>query len=334
MKTRRTTVELIYEGTDITKDISGDFKAFDFTDNESGQADDISVTLKNDHGLWSGPWFPAKGDSIRATIIDDNGQTKERLYCGKFKVDDLTSSGPESSFVMKAASIPLDETIRREDKSKAWENIKLSAIVKEIASMGGLQPIYDVDHDPQYDRIDQREESDLAFLERICEDEGFSLKVTDDQLVIFAQQKYEARAPVATLTRGKSNVISWDLDSQAYDLYSECTCSYYDPATENLLSRTVKAPNVNQGMKKKLLKRAANLAEAERYATNELRNLNKNEVNGRITVKGAVKYIGGVTIMLSGFGVFDGKYMIESAKHSVSGGYTGTLNIRRVLEGY
>ena len=43
----------------------------------------------------------------------------------------------------------------------------------------------------------------------------------------------------------------------------------------------------------------------------------------------------GITVQVSGYGAFDGKYIIETATHSVSkSGYKTDLTLRRVLEGY
>lgn len=334
MKARRTRINLFYDGTDISQDISRDLVSFSWTDNESDKADDISVTLKNDTGLWSGPWYPGKGDTLQATIIDERDSGSQALYCGRFQIDGLTASGPPDKFDIKGVSVPLDKDIRREKRNRAWEDVKLSDIVESIALRGALTALYDVARDHQYDRIDQRGESDLRFLQRVCGDEGYSLKVTDDQLVVFEQAVYEARDPIGTIVRGSSDVKGWSFDSQAHDLYSLCVCSYYDPDTENLLERTVRDPRIQGGMTEKLVKRAASLAEAERLARNKLRSLNKHEVTARIDLRGDVRYVAGVPVTVSGWGVFDGKYMIEEVTHNVSGGYTVQLKLRRVLEGY
>jgi phage protein D len=44
----------------------------------------------------------------------------------------------------------------------------------------------------------------------------------------------------------------------------------------------------------------------------------------------------GVTVMLEGWGGWDGKYIVKQAVHAVdsSGGYTTQIKLRRVLEGY
>ena len=53
-----------------------------------------------------------------------------------------------------------------------------------------------------------------------------------------------------------------------------------------------------------------------------------------VTADGAL--VAGVTVMLEGWGGWDGRYIVKQAKHTVdsSGGYTTQIAVRRVLEGY
>lgn len=331
MNTRRARIQLIYNNTDISQDVSGDLISFEWTDNESGKADDLNVTLKDERGLWIGPWFPGKGDTLQASIIDEG---YGEVYCGRFQIDDLTASGPPRQLQIKAASVPLDAGIRRLAKSRAWEDVQLSRIAGEIAEIGNLRLIYDVSHDPRFDRIDQREESDLAFLDRLCKSEGYSLKVTDAQMVVFDQQLYEAGDPIATITYGVDGIEAYNFESQAFDLYKECEVTYFDPETEETITNTFPAPNVAEGMTMKLVKRASSFAEAERMARAELRRKNRHEITASLTITGDLNLVSGATIVVSGFGRYNGKYIIESVTHSVGSGYTTRLKLRRVLEGY
>ena len=81
-------------------------------------------------------------------------------------------------------------------------------------------------------------------------------------------------------------------------------------------------------------KRVKSGAEARRLAQKTLRKLNKKETTGDISVVGNIELLGGACIDLEGFGSFDGKYFIEKATHSIGKGYTTSLEIRKVLEGY
>ena len=81
--------------------------------------------------------------------------------------------------------------------------------------------------------------------------------------------------------------------------------------------------------------RVSTLAEAQKLAMKKLRQQNKDEMKVTVTLPGSTILVGGVTVKLSGWGVFDGKYFTEQANHDVGGsGYTTKLDLRRVLEGY
>jgi len=70
---------------------------------------------------------------------------------------------------------------------------------------------------------------------------------------------------------------------------------------------------------------------AEKRAKAELRKRNKNELKAELTLMGSPELSAGLNIRIEGFGVYDGVYFIEEARHEVSQGYTTTINIRRIL---
>lgn len=49
--------------------------------------------------------------------------------------------------------------------------------------------------------MEQTEQSDLAFLDKLCQDNGLSLKVTDNQIVIFDMADMEAAEPSLIFVR-------------------------------------------------------------------------------------------------------------------------------------
>jgi phage protein D len=66
-----------------------------------------------------------------------------------------------------------------------------------------------------------------------------------------------------------------------------------------------------------------------------MRLYNKYEYTVSLTFPGDPALITGRTVLLTGWGAFDGKYIIKQAKHSVTGsGYTTQISLRHVLEGY
>lgn len=337
-KVRRARVLLTVAGVDITRDAAVDLIAFTYTDNESGTADDISVTLANDHGRWSGSWMPQKGDTMSATIVlEGEGAENKSLYCGVFTIDKISASFSPNVVTVGAVSVPLSSGARRETKSTGWEDVDLKIIAEEIASKAGLECIFDVDNPPRYDRIDQHQESDLSFLNRLCKESGASLKVTDEKIAIFDQKKYETSAPAGAVVLGQSAIVgSPTFESGASDLYKECVAKYFDAKTEEVIEKTFVDESVTTGQTYRLVgKRCATLADAERKARAKLRELNKGEVTASIALAGELNYGAGQTITVDGFGFFNGDYLIETARHSVgSGGHTVALDAHRVIRGY
>lgn len=333
----RATVQVIYEGVDISQDIAPDLLSFVYNDNEGGKSDDISLSLKNNHGKWSGAWLPQEGDTLEATIIKETDAGTQTFYCGKCTIDDLKFAGPPSTLEINAVSVPIDNSIRRQKKSRAWEAVKLSEIAADVAATGKLQllflPSESEGVDPAYDRRDQREETDLAFLQRLCNDEAYQLKVTDRQLVVFNPKFMEQQDEIATYTLGESSILSWDLWQQAHDVYKTVTVEYKDPKTNKLNSYTYTDESVNRGNSFKVVQRVESVAEAQRLAEATAFRKNRLKVEGSLTVFGNPKIATGSTINLKGFGKFSGKYYIKNSKQNVDNGYTTTIEVTTVQEG-
>jgi phage protein D len=331
---RKTLFDVIYQNVNITAHMSPDVLSMSYTDNEDGQVDDISIILKNDDGKWSGDWTPKKGDFIDLSFKPINQIV---LECGKFQVDGITCFGPPSVVEVTAVSVPVSSGIRRDLKSNAWEKTTLKDIATSIAKLANLELLFLIDGDsnPYYAREDQMEESDLKFLHRLCQDEGLSLKVTDSQLIIFAQEMFEQKDPIATLTLGIDEIIRYSFSTQSTDLYKSCTCKYRVPKKRKSLSYTWVDPSVEEGSNLKIRKLVANLDEAKRKAKAALRLKNRYQNTGSLVLVGDTRLVAGVTINLDGFGSFSGKYLISKAVHSIgASGYTTSIDVRRVINGY
>lgn len=80
------------------------------------------------------------------------------------------------------------------------------------------------------EQVDQKRESDLVFLQKLCKEEGANIKLSDSKLIIFDQKSYEKKSPVATIILGASNVLSWEFSQEMHDAYKSVTVTYRDPA--------------------------------------------------------------------------------------------------------
>ena len=363
----KTTLEIYYEGKNISTHLAGSALGFTYTDNAGGKVDDISFSLHDIDQKWISKWWPMKGDKIRPIIRkhDLSTGTVSSLDCGTFSVDEVTFTGPPSVVEIKAVSSAAELAIRRERVSKAWENIKLSGIAKDVAAKGGLKLMFDSPIDPTFTRKDQSDQTDLAFLQSLCDTCGLNLKVTDAQLVIYSEAKYEAKTHIRAISRTGGSVEKYSFTSQTHETYQGCTVAYTDPKTFNSVSKTYSAsgsevsggdpdnsgqmeydpvtfrykqkPKSSKKKNSKVLKSkqsATSEAEAERIAKAELRKHNKKGSTSNLTIVGDPGVVAGVTIKLSDFGKFDGIYLVDKATHNVQNNYTVDLEMHRKLEGY
>ena len=96
-------------GTSVTQDILPDLLSFSYDDKETNEADEISLTLKDPTGKWASKWKPDGGEVVRAYIASGtvDGKKGRELFCGKFFVDSLRTSGSPRVFEMRAVSIPM-----------------------------------------------------------------------------------------------------------------------------------------------------------------------------------------------------------------------------------
>jgi len=69
-------------------------------------------------------------------------------------------------------------------------------------------------------------------------------------------------------------------------------------------------------------------------AKNALRKANKEETVGDLELVGDLRLLAGLTTDCSGFGAFDGKYIISKATHKVTAGYSVSIEARKCLNGY
>ncbi|MCM1217497.1 MAG: contractile injection system protein, VgrG/Pvc8 family [Lachnospiraceae bacterium] len=281
-----------------------------------------------------------KGTEIHAIIIQKNPFTdgKDKVHdCGVFEIDSVDFSGPPDKLTIKATSIPYSSTLRQTKKTKVWENSTLENIGAAIAGNNGLQLMYLSEYNPTYKRKEQLNISDIVFLKNLCKGAGISLKVTSKKIVMFDAAAYEKKPEAKKLKKGKKNILSYKMSTRTADTeYVKCTVSYTDPVTKERIEATYTDPGGGGGnaQELKIEEKVGSKEEAMALAGKYLRAKNRGETTAQITVIGDVDYCAGITVRLYGYGEYDGKYIVETATHNLTGGYTTDLKLRSCLEDY
>ena len=360
---RRTEIIIYFAGVDISQSIRPYLLTMTYTDNEEDRTDDLQITLDDRDRTWvrwlstpaptiaedsSGwkvgdtviangrPQYSSYGGQPGVELANWNGTGIDRkLDCGVFELDSIEFSGPPGKVSMKATSIPYSSTMRMQIKTKAWENVKLSTIANDLAGQNGMQCMYESSYDPLYTRKEQVKKTDLVFLQELCKSAGISLKVTSNTIVLFDAAEYEQKPPVLTISYGNSDITRASFGTSYTDTaYSSCHVAYEDPQTGQKIEGEYQQPGEGSGQVLEVNERVTSAAEAKELAKKRLRQKNKGEVKAEFTLVGNVGLVAGLTVQVEGYGFFDGKYIIETATHNPTGGYSVGLKLRRVLEGY
>lgn len=349
MEARRILTIIKYNNKDISADISKYLKSISYTDNLSGEADDLQITLEDKAGLWQSTWMPEKGALLDVMLQQKYWQTlsalPQSLRLGLFEIDEITSSGYPSEVKIKAVSVPDNNTLRGTERSRSWEKAKLQVIANDIASSAGMSLFWDTEENPVLDRAEQTEQSDLSFLYAICKDKGLALKISDKKIIIFDEAKYEAEKAKITIVKpgtvykkesGMKYLFvgtGYSLRTKIRDIYAACRVSYQQGSSKSNIEATYTAAG-KKGKTLQVNEQVESVAEALNLAKKRLREKNKDEVTGSLNMLGNFVLLSGVTVNLLGFGAFDDKYLITRASHDIGSGYTTNIDVRRCLNGY
>lgn len=333
----KTYLQLIYNNHDITKELKGHIMDWNYTDNLSGSIDDLQVTLEDIEHKWIQSWFPSKGSILQAYKYhqqDDKAIGKVNL--GKFEIDEITASGPGVNCVIKALSTPEKSSLRREEKSRSWEKVTLRTIAGDIAKANGLKLIYKAVETDKQDRVEQDEQSDIAFLFEQCSNEGLCLKITHNAIVILDESDYEQKDPITTIYRDNSNkkapvlVKDWSAKTTLTGVYHSCIVKHKDTKSKKLIKGTFTPPKPPKTSRKLIIKsEVKSVAAAQKLAKKKLREANKDSTTVDLTIYTHKHLYAGQTVMLKKFGKFDGKYIITTVNLPAN-----AIKLRKCLVGY
>lgn len=283
-----------------------------------------------------------KTSTLMASIkqVNQNSDGKDiMLNCGSFELDEVEMKGPPQTVTLRGTALPYGSALRKTKYTRAWENTTLYGIAKTIGASAGYSVMYLTTKQIRYTRKQQTHQTYIVFLQKLCRAAGLSLKITSSTLVIFDQREYEAKAETRTITRGDGTYSSYNFKTSLTDTsYSSCHVIWTTSA-----GATIEYTFTPSGFKKdkdNMLEVSgepvSTKTEAKNLAIAKLREANKGETTGSFSMPGDVSLCAGLTVKVQGFGDYDGKYIIEEAKHHVSkgSGYTTSIQLRQAMEGY
>lgn len=335
MKVQTPDFQLFYEKKQITQDIKPYLLDLTYTDNLADQSDELQVSFEDREHKWVGSWFPTQGDQLTLWL----GYEGEPLVnLGKFEIDEIEwQKDPRggSTVSLKALSTGISKA-NRTLKPKAYENTTLAEIVRKVAKNLNLNVTGKVANIP-IKRVTQYQERDVEFLTRLAHEYNHSFKIVGKTLVFTTMKSLEERDAVATLDY--SQVLSLRLRDRIKEAVKKVEVSGFNTKKKKAIKASKehksKRPRKKQAKASnadtlKIVTRGESQEQINARADAALAQQNDEQQAGNIQVIGNPKLVSGNTLNLTGLGMFSGKYLIKSARHTLSKsqGYTTDLEVR------
>jgi phage protein D len=323
---RRPVWQLHLRGANVTAEISPSVRTVTYTDHSHGESDELEIEIADPEGVWRGGWMPEKGDGIDLYI---GYEGEPLLPCGAFQVDEAEAAGTQGggdTLTVRALAAGHTPALRTR-RSHGYEGQTLRRVVETVAARHQLRVVGEVG-DEHVGRVTQDRQSDTAFLTRLAERFGYVFSIRGTQLVFHRVSALESAPGTWSLRR--AGILEYRLKSGSTAVYRACTVSYHDPATRQVVERTVTAEGVTTGDVHRMTVRVESAEQADQVASAELRRLNSRGAEGSVTVDGDPRLVAGGNGDLRGFGKFDGPYQVVTSRHTISrdAGYTTEIEVR------
>lgn len=303
--------------------------AITYTDRLGAASGDLEIVLEDSQKLWQGPWYPQEGDAVNLTI-GYRGEAQQ-LACGSFQVDELLLSGPPDTFHLRCLATYITPAMRTV-RSIGYEGQTLTQIAGTIAGKYSLSLVSQAGTlDPLFERVTQNQETDLGFLRRLALEHDYDFTIRGSQMVFYTRGALETALPATSIAR--SDVMKFDFKYRSYRIYETAQVAYQQPLAKALVTQTVgvSQPVPTADSAKRVI-RCENGQQAQLKANSLLHGANMVKRVASLTSSGSAALAAGNVAAIEGFGVNDGNYLIEQARHQLTReyGYTTQIDARNL----
>ena len=233
---RNIRVIVIFNKVDISDEIAHSISSINYTDNSKNAIDDLEIELENLDYRWLKEWYPDENAQLLVGIHEELENETNFLDLGTFYVDEPTFE--DHKLTLKCLALPLDQNIRDQKNSVAWESITLKELVTQIANKHEMNAeIYA--ENVFFERLDQNQETDLAFINRVVKEIGLNMKVSDDKIIIFDDEEMEKNDTIEVFNIKDYRIRSFSLKKKNKEIYDKVEVSYYDPDKKKVVKEII-----------------------------------------------------------------------------------------------
>ena len=233
---RNIRVVVIFNKVDISDEIAHSISSLNYTDNSKNAIDDLELELENLDYRWLKEWYPDENAQLLVGIHEELENETNFFDLGTFYVDEPTFENNRLN--LKCLALPLDQNIRDQKNSVAWERITLKELVTQIANKHEMNAEIYADNE-FFERLDQNQEADLAFINRVVKETGLNMKVSDDKIIIFDDEEMEKNDTIEIFNINDERIRSFSLKKKNKEIYDNVEVSYYDPDKKKVIKEII-----------------------------------------------------------------------------------------------
>lgn len=272
--------------------INAEILKLQITDRQGAQADEITLEILNGdiEGI-------ERGRSLEGNF---GGFKSGKMYIDKI-------SGTTRRTRIGAVSVPVSA---KEKHTRHWLKVWLFDIVNDVATNIGISVFYQGVENRYYENVTQHQETDLAFLNRLCIREGYALKIDNGRAVIYGKAMLEASEAIATIKNAGDVIDDRIAFSENPNMVQAVTVKYF---ADRLISYT--ATSGTMGARLTVREYVGDGAEAERFAKGYLKYFTENDVTVDALIPINDGIASGNCVKFEGYSRYDGKYFITECCH-------------------
>ncbi|QIZ02639.1 late control gene D protein [Aeromonas phage AhyVDH1] len=315
-------------GPDITARISDRFMGLTVTDAAGDDADTFSLQLDNRDDKLK---FPGTGTKLRIWIGPE-GEMRDK---GVFVVDEISEDLWLGELEITGKAMSTKGSFKAQ-KTRTWAATTLGAMAKKIAAEHG----YGFACHPSLTSVkvphtNQKAESDMNLLTRLCKKHKGLMKVGNDRLLITTKESNETASgkPLPVVPISDPSESSGRVTLQEKGTYGAVTVSWFDEARQTTVTATVESgkKGPTQTLKGKYLNQDEAVAAATAYLAAQQR--------GRATMSLVrpltPEIVAPGKVRISGHRqTANGEWYVENAVHWVGAGQVSSTTLSLTTEHY
>ena len=292
----------------------GDIKCFSIasiqvTDSVNNESDSVIIECEK---------FISKKENPKIELY--LGYTNSALWkVGAYILQSVTYTPTKIKLLF--TSIEFDAKLK-EKRTLSYQKLTIKELVSKIAAKYNLKSKCDMEQFLEH--IDQKNESDLALLNRIANKYNAIFNIKNKTLIFLS--KTSEKLPLFRFKANQAN--SWSIYKNNRFLYNSIEAKYHN-IKEN------KTATIKIGSKKPtyiIEDVFKNKTEALNIAKAKLEQLIAKSAGGNI-VLGGQNVIAGAKVYIKDFNNYiDGLYLINNVEHSICSTFTSTINIEKLTQ--